>query len=499
MSDLVYTDNAASLLTTIINAIDDPATASVTASDGAKFPVTGTNSQNGQPNWFAVVGVRASDNAIEKFKATRSGDTFTLVRAQGGTTKIAFAVGDALYLGNTKEFFDELLLKQDAQYGNPYWCGTAGGSANALTLTGSPTVTGLSAGLTLEFIAASDITATAVTVQADATAAKNLKDAAGGALSLGDIASGGLYRIQYSGTEWRLVSGTALSSAVARAAISRNRIINGDMRIDQRNSGSSVTITAGAALQWVVDGWYAYCTGANLTMSHGITTDDIGLNGAVGVTGVGFGHRIESRNARSLVGDNATLSVAMSNSGLATVNWAAYYPTTEDAFGTVATPTRTLIASGSFTGLTATSAVFSATFVVPSGAFNGIEIVFTAGAQPSGSAWRITNAQLEPGQIATPFEYQSYTTELAKCQRYYEAGSYSLTLPVSNASVIASFLSHVDFKATKFRVPTITGTNAQGGTFDSSSVTVDSMNVGRSDVVANRNNSGTWTAVASIP
>ena len=45
----------------------------------------------------------------------------------------------------------------------------------------------------------------------------------------------------------------------------RNRIINGDMRIDQRNAGASQTFTAAAALAYSVDRFYGYCTGANVT------------------------------------------------------------------------------------------------------------------------------------------------------------------------------------------------------------------------------------------
>jgi hypothetical protein len=45
----------------------------------------------------------------------------------------------------------------------------------------------------------------------------------------------------------------------------RNRLINGDMRIDQRNNGAAQTITAAAALAYTVDRWYAYSTGANVS------------------------------------------------------------------------------------------------------------------------------------------------------------------------------------------------------------------------------------------
>ena len=51
-------------------------------------------------------------------------------------------------------------------------------------------------------------------------------------------------------------------------------------------------------------------------------------------------------------------------------------------------------------------------------ATTGIEIVFTVGAQISGT-WTIGNVQLEVGTVATPFERRSYGQELALCQRYY--------------------------------------------------------------------------------
>jgi hypothetical protein len=503
MADMLYKDNAATLITTTINNVDDPVTVSVTAGNGAKFPTIGVNAQNGQANTFPVVIVRASDSAYEKLLCTaRATDTFTLTRAQGGTTKLAFAVGDAMYLGNTKEFFDNFLMTQDAQYGKPHWCGTAGGTANAITVAGSPTVTGLSAGLTLEFIASATSTSSTVTFKPDGVTVKNLKDHAGVLLTAGDIISGGLYRVQYNGAEWRIVSnGPGEVAKIARSSGSRNRVFNGDMRIDQLNAGASVSLTAGAALQWVVDGWYAYCTGFAVIATQGIYalgTYDFIFNGDAGVTGCGFGHRIESLNARGLASGNATLSVVVSNSLLTTMNWAVYYANTENAFGTLAAPTRTLIASGTFTGITSAQQVFSTPLTIPASASNGIEIVFTVGAQASGS-WRVTNVQLEPGSIATTFDYQPYATELVKCQRYYETGTYSFSLPISNASVVLSYFSHVDFKVTKFAVPTVTGTQSQGGIFSTTSVNADSMGIGRSDVIANRHNTGGYTAIARIP
>ena len=51
---------------------------------------------------------------------------------------------------------------------------------------------------------------------------------------------------------------------VSNSAI-RNRIINGAMKIDQRNAGVAQAIVAAAALAYTVDRHYSFCTGANIT------------------------------------------------------------------------------------------------------------------------------------------------------------------------------------------------------------------------------------------
>lgn len=200
----------------------------------------------------------------------------------------------------------------------------------------------------------------------------------------------------------------------------RNRIINGDMRIDQRNAGATQTFTAAAALAYSVDRFYGYCTGANVTGARvaGTAPNEFvyRYTGAASVTAIGFGTRLEATNTTDLAGSTATLSVQLANSLLTSVTWTAYYATTADAFGTLASPTRTQIATGTFT-VTSTLTTYSAQISVPSAATTGIEIVFTVGAQISGT-WTIDNVQLEAGSTATEFERRPIGTELALCQRY---------------------------------------------------------------------------------
>ena len=211
------------------------------------------------------------------------------------------------------------------------------------------------------------------------------------------------------------------ASTVTNPVGFRNRIINGDMRIDQRNAGASQTFTAAAALAYSVDRFYGYCTGANVTGARvaGTAPNEFAyqFTGAASVTAIGFGTRLEATNTIDLAGSTATLSVQLANSLLTTVTWTAFYATTADAFGTLASPTRTQIATGTFT-VTSTLTTYSAQISIPSAATTGIEIVFTVGAQTSGT-WTIDNVQLEAGSTATEFERRPIGTELALCQRYY--------------------------------------------------------------------------------
>lgn len=200
----------------------------------------------------------------------------------------------------------------------------------------------------------------------------------------------------------------------------KNRLINGCFRVDQRNNGASQTITAAAALAYTVDRWYAYCTGANVTGQRVAGTGSNQYNyqftGAASVTGINFAQRIETLNSYDLNGQNTTLSVYMSNSLLTSVTWTAYYANTSDTFGTVASPTVTQIATGTFT-VSSTYSRYTANIAIPAAATTGIQIVFSVGAQTSGT-WAIGYPQLELGTTATSFDIRNHTSELCMCQRY---------------------------------------------------------------------------------
>jgi len=88
---------------------------------------------------------------------------------------------------------------------------------------------------------------------------------------------------------------------------------------------------------------------------------------------------------------------------------------------------------------------------------------------------RITGVQLEPGTVATPFERRSYGQELALCQRYFEAGTGLLFASYTGGSFGGGVLNY-QFKATKRVAPTqvfTAGTGSGSVTTFSTSTFVD--------------------------
>lgn len=241
----------------------------------------------------------------------------------------------------------------------------------------------------------------------------------------------------------------------------RNRIINANMMIDQRNAGAAQTFTAGAALAYSVDRFYGYCTGANVTgqQVQGASAGQsrYRFTGAASVTAIGFGQRIEQSNSADLAGGTVTLSVDLANSLLTTVTWTAYYANTADTFGTLASPTRTQFATGTFTVSSAVTR-YNAQISIPAAATTGIEVVFTVGAQTSGT-WTIGSVQLEAGAVATPVERRLRGLELSLCQRYFHVnGAFRVRGYSSTGNIEGQIFFPTPMRASPTWTTSITGT-----------------------------------------
>jgi hypothetical protein len=76
----------------------------------------------------------------------------------------------------------------------------------------------------------------------------------------------------------------------------------------------------------------------------------------------------------------------------------------------------------------------------------------------------ITDVQLEPGAVATPFERRSYGQELALCQRYYEV-SANFNLFSGYAVSSQDFYHSTRYCVTKRAQPTVTTTRGGEASF----------------------------------
>jgi len=196
----------------------------------------------------------------------------------------------------------------------------------------------------------------------------------------------------------------------------KNRFINGQMVIDQRNNGASVSINNTVA--YTVDRWYVGFVGGTGTAQRvsgtGGFQNAIRLTGGSGITLAYIGQKIESFNSADLAGTTVTVSFRASSSTVTnTFGWVARFPNSQDNYSGV-----TSIGSGSIT-ISSTPTNYSFSFTCPSGVTNGLEIYFQVTNFTSGTL-DITGVQLEIGSTATSFDFRPYGTELALCQRYFQ-------------------------------------------------------------------------------
>ena len=252
-------------------------------------------------------------------------------------------------------------------------------------------------------------------------------------------------------------SGTLATTAQASIGM-KNRIINGNMTIDQRNAGASVTPASGT---YTLDRWVFYVSqSSKLTAQQnaGSVTPPVGFNNYLGVTSssaysvvagdyFGLVQNIEGFNT-------ADLGWGTANAKTVTLSFQVYSSLTGTFGGVVKNSASnrtypfTYSISSANTWTTATVTIAGDTTGTWVGATNGIgiQLIFglgvgstysgTAGSWAaanylsatgatsvvgtSGATFYITGVQLETGTTATDFENLQYTTQLQLCQRYYQ-------------------------------------------------------------------------------
>jgi hypothetical protein len=235
----------------------------------------------------------------------------------------------------------------------------------------------------------------------------------------------------------------------------KNLIINGDMRIDQRNAGASVTPTNGS---FITDRFRQLLSTTNKYTGQQVSDAPSGFTNSLKLTSLsaytvpnnfvfGVGQRIEGNNIAHLDWGTAnakdvTLSFWVKSSltgtlsGAVTNNTDAAYPFDYTISSANTWEKKTINISGSTIGtwLTTNGIGVDIKYMIgidPAGIWANTPNVWTAANEfgattqnvnivgTSGATWQITGVQLEVGENATPFENRMYSQELAMCQRYF--------------------------------------------------------------------------------
>ena len=273
---------------------------------------------------------------------------------------------------------------------------------------------------------------------------------------------------------------TAGGTVAMASSFKRNRIINGNMLIDQRNAGASVTVVGGGAFSYACDRFFLQSFGASSTAQRtagsGSSQYQLQFNGASGVTSQVVTQRIESANCFDLASKTATLSFSTSNSLLTTLNYYVFVPTG----GTDTWTSQSTVLSGSIT-INSTMTRYAIQLALPSSVQSGMAVALAVGSQISGT-WVLQNIQLEVGTVATPYEMQIYSDQLAQCQRYCQIAPSPFTVP-NYARTTTQVFANYAYPVTMRAAPTASFTTANwalvsGGSFlTPSALTADSLGV----------------------
>ena len=319
----------------------------------------------------------------------------------------------------------------------------------------------------------------------------------------------------------------ALSGPNGSAFTLRNRIINGDMRIDQRNAGAAVTVTDA----YTVDRWEmredtdGACTVQQVTdapPSFGFSTKFTTTTADASLTTTQRlfnSQQIEGFNASDFVFGTASAKTV-------TVSFWVKSSLTGTFAGSLQNSVRNRSYVFNYTISTAstweykTVAISGDTAGTWIGAANGIglRLNFALGVGPDlmgtadswqasgilsstgavsvigtlNATWQITGVQLEEGSVATPFERRPIGFELTLCQRYFFTVPAQLFgYPSPNSGGYAA-VQNYPFKVTMRAPPTATfSLTSQNNiaAINSYATTVDSHSI---QVISSITTNTTW-------
>jgi hypothetical protein len=284
------------------------------------------------------------------------------------------------------------------------------------------------------------------------------------------------------------------------SALFRNRIINGDMRIDQRNAGAAVTTNNAFPVDrffvpFDTDGAFSAqqdsSAPAGFVNSLKFTTTT--ADATIGATQYAMVRQvIEGLNVADLGWGTAsaktvTLSFWVRSSLTGTFGGSLQnnaedrsYPFSYTISSADTWEQKTITVAGDTTGTWLTTngrgirlawgLGVGSTYSGTAGAWSATPSLYSVTGAVSvigtlNATWYVTGVQLEVGSVATPFERRPFGTELALCQRYFykhAEGSGNKAIAIGIQYESSSIYFMVPFKVTMRAVPTgvsTSGTN----------------------------------------
>jgi len=288
--------------------------------------------------------------------------------------------------------------------------------------------------------------------------------------------------------------------------VGKNRIINGNMVIDQRNAGASVTPINGT---YVIDRWKQYQSAASkysVQQNAGGVTPPAGFANYLGVVSLSsytsssadyftLEQTIEGYNVADLGWGTAdaksvTVSFWVRSSLTGTFGGSIKnkssganrsYPFSFVISVANTWERKTITVIGDTTGIWLNTNGLGITLSInlgtgttysgPAGAWAATNYLSATGATSvvgtSGATFYITGVQLEVGESATEFEHRPYTTELQLCQRYCcipADGSITSGAVIATGAAYTSGNNNTPLylKVTMRAVPTLTQNTGSG-------------------------------------
>lgn len=204
---ILFANNAK---TTLAGAITNVATsANLASGTGALFPAISP----GSGNYFCMTFNDAATGLLYEVVHVTAivGDTVTIVRAQEGTTALAWNAGDIAANFVTMGGIEAFAQPADVQAQTGNYAVDSSGAANTITVTLSPAPTAWSdiTGAPIRVKMANTNTSSTVNLNVNGLGNKTVVVAGGSGPAAGNLLAGSIYTLIYNGTNVQVVGGGA--------------------------------------------------------------------------------------------------------------------------------------------------------------------------------------------------------------------------------------------------------------------------------------------------